>query len=60
MILQEQECVFLCVEGGVNEGEAMLKAPPLLPAVRPSWPFTHSLAFPLSSPGLVDSAAPWW
>ena len=60
MILQEQECAFLCVEGGANEGEAMLEAPPLLPAVRPSWPFTHSLAFPLSSPGLVDSAAPWW
>ena len=37
MILQEQECVFLCVEGGVNEGEAMLEVPPLLAAVRLSW-----------------------
>ena len=38
MILQEQECAFLFVESGVNEGEAMLEAPHLLPAVRPSWP----------------------
>ena len=47
MILQEQECVFLCVEGGVNEGEAMLEVPPLLPAVRPSWAF---IPWPLQSP----------
>ena len=47
MILQEQECVFLCVEGGVNEGEAMLEVPPLLAAVRPSWPF---IPWPLHSP----------
>ena len=33
MILQEQECAFLFVESGVNEGEAMLEAPHLLPAV---------------------------
>ena len=39
MILQEQECAFLCEEGVVNEGEAKLEAPPLLPAVRPSWSF---------------------
>ena len=39
MILQEQEYVFLCVEGGVSEGEAMLEVPPLLPAMRLSWPF---------------------
>ena len=38
MILQEQECAFLCAEGGMNQGEAMLEALPLSPAVRPSWP----------------------
>ena len=37
MSLQEQECAFLCVEGGVNEDEARLEAPTLLLAVRPSW-----------------------
>ena len=37
MILQEQKCAFLCVEGGVNEDEARLEAPTLLPAVRLSW-----------------------
>ena len=47
MILQEQECVFLCVEGGVNEDEAKLEAPTLLPAVRPSWAF---IPWPLQSP----------
>ena len=49
MILQEQECVFLCVEGRVSEGEAMLEVPPLLPAVRPSWPF---IPWPFHSPHL--------
>ena len=37
MSLQEQECAFLCVEGGVNEDESKLEDPTLLPAVRPSW-----------------------
>ena len=49
MILQEQECVLLCVEGGVNEDEAMLEVPPLLPAVRPSWPL---IPWPFHAPHL--------
>ena len=49
MILQEQDCVFLCVESGVNEGEAMLEAPPLLPTVRPSWPL---IPWPIHTPHL--------
>ena len=59
VILQEQECAFLCEEGGMNESEAMLEAPLLLPAVRPSWPL---IPWPFHAPHLdsVDSASPWW
>ena len=55
MILQKQKCAFLCVEGGVNEGEAMLEAPL---ACCEAFLGLHSLAFAVSSPGLMDSAAP--
>ena len=57
VILQEQKCAFLCVEGRVNEGVAMLEVPL---ACYEAFLVPHSMAFPLSSPGLVDSAAPWW
>ena len=57
VILQEQKCAFLCVEGRVNEGVAMLEVPL---ACCEAFLVPHSMAIPLSSPGLVDSAAPWW
>ena len=57
MILQKQKCAFLCVEGGVNEGEAMLEAPL---ACCEAFLVPHSMAFPCSAPVLVDSAALWW
>ena len=49
MILQEQECEFMCVESGLNEGEAKLEPPPPLPAVRPSWPL---IPWPFHAPHL--------
>ena len=57
MILQEQKRAFLCVEGGVNEGVAMLEAPL---ACCEAFLVPQSMAFPRSSPGLVESAALWW
>ena len=57
MILQEQKRAFLCVEGGVNEGVAMLEAPL---ACCEAFLVPQSRAFPRSSPGRVESAALWW
>ena len=57
VILQEQKCAFLCVEGRVNEGVAMLEAPL---ACCEAFLVPHSMALPCSAPVLVDSAALWW
>ena len=57
VILQEQKCAFLCVEGRVNEGVAMLEAPL---ACCEAFLVPHSMNFSCASPGRVDFAAPWW